>query len=278
MSEVTDAPAAANTNTQSRSAAHGSPIWYELMTPDAQAAKAFYDAVIGWSIGEPIEEFQGYRMIGRSDGGFAGGVLTLSDEMREHGARPTWLGYIGVDDADAAVASIEQAGGRTLMPLRDLPNVGRIAMVADPEGAPFYVMKPIPPEGRENEQSDVFSPDAEQRVSWNELSTSDPQAARGFYGAQFGWESDDFMDMGEHGEYRFLDHNGVRIGALSGAMDGRPPHWRYYIRVPSVSAAKQIAEDKGGTIAMGPMEVPGGDHIVVGIDPQGAEFALVGKA
>jgi hypothetical protein len=162
------------------------------------------------------------------------------------------------------------------MPARDLPNVGRIAMVADPQGVPFYVMKPTPPEGRENEQSDVFSPDQPQRVAWNELSTSDPTAARKFYGEKFGWGSDEFMDMGEMGEYRFLDHHGVRIGALCGVMQGQHPKWRYYFRVPSVSAAKGVAEQKGGTIHMGPHQVPTGDYIVIGSDPQGAEFALVG--
>ena len=164
------------------------------------------------------------------------------------------------------------------MPAFDIPEVGRIAMVADPQGAAFYVMKPIPPEGRENAASDVFSADRDGRVSWNELSTSDPLAARGFYGEQFGWTSDDFMDMGEHGEYRFFDHHGTRLGAVAGTMDGQPPHWRFYFRVPSVGKARDIAEQKGGKIAMGPMEVPGGDHIIIGIDPQGAEFALVGEA
>ena len=150
------------------------------MTPDPDGAKAFYDAVVGWNIGEGAAEFNGYRMIGAADGGFAGGVLPMTDEMQQHGARPTWLGYIHVDDVDAAVATIEAAGGKALMPATDIPNVGRIAMVADPQGAPFYVMKPIPPEGRENEQSDVFSPDAGSASRWNELSTSDPAAARTF--------------------------------------------------------------------------------------------------
>ena len=255
----------------------GDFIWYELMTPDPEGAKAFYDGVVGWNIGEGAAEYNGYRMIGSGDG-FAGGVLPLMAEMQQHGARPTWLGYINVNDVDRTVSSIEQAGGRALMPATDIANVGRIAMVADPQGAPFYVMKPLPPEGRENEPSDAFSPDKQGRCAWNELSTSDPVAARRFYGEQFGWTSDAFIDMGEHGEYRFFDHRGLRLGAVTGTMDGQPPHWRYYFRVPSVSKAREAAEAKGGKIAMGPMEVPGGDHIIIGFDPQGAEFALVGKA
>jgi uncharacterized protein len=246
------------------------------MTPDAEGSKAFYDAVVGWNIGEAAPEFNGYRMINRGDGKFAGGVLPLTDEMQQHGARPAWLGYINVPDVDLAVGSIEKAGGKALMPAFDIPNVGRIAMVADPQGAPFYVMKPIPPEGREDEQSDVFSPDAVQRVGWNELSTTDPVAARKFYTDQFGWSADEFMDMGEMGEYRFLERGGQRIGALCGVTPDGQPKWRYYIRVPSISAAKSTAEQKGGTIHMGPHQVPTGDYILIGSDPQGAEFALVG--
>jgi predicted enzyme related to lactoylglutathione lyase len=82
--------------------------------------------------------------------------------------------------------------------------------------------------------------------------------------------------MGEMGEYRFIDHHGLRLGALAGTSPGQQPHWRYYFRVPSIATAKQTAEAKGGKIAMGPMEVPGGDFILIGTDPQGAEFALVG--
>lgn len=253
----------------------GGYIWYELMTTDAQGAKEFYDAVIGWNIGEDLADHNGYRMIGRSDGKFAGGVLPLTDEMIQHGARPTWLGYIHVEDVDQAAREIEQAGGKTLMK-HDIPNVGRIAMVTDPQGAPFYIMKPVPPANDPHAQSDVFSPSAEQRVGWNELSTSDPAAARRFYSDQFGWTSEDFMPMGENGEYRFFKRGDVTIGALAGTTDGQPPHWRYYFRVPSILQAKQAAEEKGATIRMGPHEVPTGEWILIGSDPQGAEFALVG--
>jgi uncharacterized protein len=273
MTDVREAPAATNDN---RGSAQGSFIWYELMTPDPVGAKAFYDSVVGWNIGEAAPEFNGYRMIGRTDGGMAGGVLPLTDEMQQHGTRPTWLGYICVDDVDASVSAIEKAGGKALMPPFDIPNIGRIAMVADPQGAPFYVMKPIPPEGRENEKSDVFAATAEQRVGWNELSTSDTDAARRFYGDQFGWTSEEFMPMGEMGEYRFIYKGSERLGAIFNPGPEQRPRWRFYFRVPSIAAAKDTAEQKGGKIVMGPMEVPGGDWIVVGTDPQGAEFALVG--
>jgi hypothetical protein len=255
----------------------GDFIWYELMTPDPAGSKAFYDAVVGWRIETTSNFPNGYRMIGRSDGKFAGGLLPIDEEMAKHGAKPTWLGYINVDDVDATIASIEQAGGKTYMGPTDIPDVGRVAMVTDPEGAPFYVMKPSPRASDPDSRSDVFSPDSNERVGWNELQTSDVESARRFYGDQFGWGSSEAMDMGEMGEYRFFDHHGVRLGALFNASDGQHSHFRYYIRVPSISAAKQAAERNGGTIHMGPHQVPTGEWIVIGSDPQGAEFALVGK-
>ena len=274
MTDVREAPANEN---KAANDPTGDFIWYEVMTPDPEGSKAFYDAVVGWDISpEGPPEYNGYRMINRSDGKFAGGVLPLTPEMQQHGARPTWLGYLHVNDVDKAVNAIEAASGKSLM-TSDIPNVGRIAMVTDPQGAPFYVMKPIPPEGDPNAKSDVFSPDAEQRVGWNELQTSDVEAARRFYGDQFGWGSSEFMDMGPNGEYRFFDHHGVMFGALFDAKNGLPPHWRFYFRVPSIKAAKETAEQKGGTIHMGPHQIPTGEWILIGSDPQGAEFALVGK-
>ena len=274
MADTIEAPSRAEAGARPL---QGSNVWYELITPDPDGATKFYGAVVGWTIGEPIGGDQDYRMINRGDGGFAGGVLKLTGDMQSHGARPIWMGYIGADDVDATVAKVEAIGGNTLMPAFDIPQ-GRIAMVADPQGNPFYVMKPIPPAGKEDAQSDVFSPTEEQRVSWNELTTSDPAAAREFYGELFGWSSDEFMPMGELGEYRFFAHGGTTIGALCKPMPGGSAKWRYYIRVPSIAKAVDAVKQNDGTVSVGPHEVPGGDHIVIGNDPQGAEFALVGKA
>jgi len=275
MTDVRDAPA--STAQQSGNSPHGHLIWYELMTPDAEGSKRFYDAVVGWRIGEPVEEFQGYRMIGRADGGFAGGVLPLTDEMQQHGARPTWLGYIVVDDVDAAVASIEQAGGKVLLAALDLPNVGRIAMVSDPQGAPFYVMKPTPPADNPNGQSDVFSVDQAQHIRWNELATTDPDGAIAFYRGQFGWSQEGDMDMGEMGKYRFIQSHGTNIGAVM----PKPPQlpitkWTYYIGVDDINRAVGAINSGGGQVLHGPIEIPGGEFAVNAMDPQGASFGLVG--
>ena len=116
----------------------GRPIWYELMTPDARGAASFYAAVLRWKIPDDATKMPNgsdYRTIGRADGGSAGGILTLTRQMQSGGARPGWLPYFHVDDVDAAVAKATKHDAPALMPPETLPNVGRIAMLADPPSA-----------------------------------------------------------------------------------------------------------------------------------------------
>ena len=252
----------------------GSFIWFELMTPDPDGAKAFYDAVIGWTIEPQSNLPNGYRMIGRSDGKFAGGLLPLTDDMRQHGARPTWLGYVHVGDVDRSVAAIEQAGGRTYMPPFDIPQAGRVAMVADPQGAPFYIMTPTPPAEEPDAVSDVFSPTEVERCAWNELCTIDLDSARRFYPQQFGWTLGDVMPMGPMGDYQFIEEGGRMIGAMF-APPGREPQWRFCFRVRSLEASIEAVRAGGGEILFGPTEVPGGGRIIQANDPQGIFFMVI---
>jgi predicted enzyme related to lactoylglutathione lyase len=276
MSDVrTDTQAAPAT--ESRGNPQGDFIWYELMTPDGDGAKAFYDAVVGWDISEGAPEYGGYRMIGRSDGGNAGGVLTLSPEMLQAGVQPGWIGYLYVENADETVQSIERAGGTVMKEAFDIPNVGRIAAMKDPQGAAFCVMKPIPPAGKPDAKSDVFAPNELGRCAWNELATSGQKAALDFYTTEFGWTAGDTMPMGDMGDYQFIMQSDVMIGAIMTKAPENAVRWRFYFRVADVDEAKAAAESGGGTIIHGPQEVPGGDRILIGRDPQGAEFALVGK-
>ncbi len=252
-------------------------IWYELMTTDPDAAGAFYGSVIGWTIAAQQPGEAGgmdYRMIRRSDGGNAGGVLKLTSDMQSGGARPCWMPYFHVRDVDAEAASIEKDGGKLLMPAADLP-VGRIAMMTDPQGIPLYIMAPVPPE--DGASSDVFSVTEVQHVRWNELSSPDPAASMDFYGRHFGFAFNEKMPMGEMGDYCFIDHHGTCLGAIAPMMnDQQPAMWLFYFGVSSIIEARARVEEGGGQVMMGPMEVPGGDWIVVGLDPQGAVFGLVG--
>jgi uncharacterized protein len=258
----------------------GGFIWYELTTSDADAAAKFYGSVIGWSIGARSDSSpsgKDYRMIGRSDGGFAGGVLTLTSDMVSHGARPTWLGYLHVSDVDASVRAVAADGGKLLMPATDLP-VGRIAMMADPMGTPFYVMKPIPPADKPNARSDVFDSTAKQRVNWNELASPDLAHAKSFYAKHFGFEFKETMNMGAMGDYCFIALDAVpRIGAIMQAPKDAASHaWLFYFGVSSIAAAKEAIETSAGKLLNGPHEVPGGQWIIIATDPQGAAFGVVG--
>ena len=250
---------------------HGSFIWYELLTSDPDAAGAFYGDVIGWTAASAGQEGMDYRIFSVGDTGVAG-HMKLSDEACDSGARPGWIGYIGVDDVDAAVASVTAAGGSVHMPPMDIPGVGRMALVADPQRVPFYVMRGAP-----DEPSTAFSPKDVGRCSWNELATANDAAALDFYTAQFGWERGEAMPMGELGDYRFIHHGGDMIGAVM----RKPPQqersgWQFYFRVADIHGAAARVSAGGGTVHEGPMEVPGGDLVIVASDPQGARFGLVG--
>lgn len=250
---------------------HGSFIWYELLTKDPGAAKAFYDSVVGWKIDpEPAPSGMDYRMIVAADGN-VGGVMGLNAEMIAGGARPVWLGYFGVDDVDASVASIVAAGGQVHLPAFDIPGVGRLAMVSDPQGVPFYVMR-----GASDESSNAYQRMGMEHVSWNELLTSDADAALAFYEKQFGITKVGAMPMGEMGEYSFIGHGSDEaIGAVMKAPPGAPNGWGFYFRVPDIHAAKARIEAGGGTIRNGPMEVPGGEIVLQATDPEGVAFGLV---
>jgi predicted enzyme related to lactoylglutathione lyase len=264
----------------SSAAGLGSPVWYELMAPDPAAVAPFYRAVIGWEIdaaGTAMPNGSEYRMIGRADGGNAGGVLTLTGQMREGGARPGWMTYFYVDDVDAATAKAQQLGAAVHMPPTSMGDVGRMAMLADPQGAAFYLMKPTAPADKPDAQSDVFQPNTPGHCWWNELETTDEPGATAFYTALFGWKADQTMPMGDKGDYRFIEQDGP-LGAINPWMaDYMSVGWVPYFGVADIVAARDAVGANGGTIHHDIHEVPGGDQIFVAADPAGAVAGFVGK-
>ncbi len=259
---------------------HGDFIWYELMTSDADGARDFYSAVVGWDIQDKSDAPMDYRMISASGGPIAG-LMPLTTEMQSGGARSCWMGYIAVDDVDKTAADIKAAGGSIHMEPFDIPEAGRAAFVADPQGVMFYIMKPKPPADKPDAESKSFAA-LEPMIghcAWNELSSTDPEASKTFYGKLFGWMKDGEMDMGPLGKYEFWKDAEDRFGfgALMPKMAEMPiPMWTYYFRVPDIDAAVKTITEKGGCVLQEPIEVPGGDFSMVGIDPQGAPFALIG--
>lgn len=250
----------------------GTPIWYELLSSDAEASKAFYEKVIGWTVHPAAPGGMDYRMIDTGGDGFVGGLMALTPEMQAGGAKPTWLFYIGVDDVDATAAKIVEHGGSITMAPFDIPGAGRAALVADPQGVPFYIMR-----GASEEASTVWSPMGMGKCSWNELNTSDQAAAMDFYAALFGWKYPEKMSMGPMGDYVFVEAAGQTIGATMNQPPGSPPPaWQFYFRTSDIEAAAAKVAEAGGTVHYGPAEVPGGDRIIVASDPHGVMFGAVG--
>jgi predicted enzyme related to lactoylglutathione lyase len=156
------------------------------------------------------------------------------------------------------------------MPAMDVPSVGRMAMLADPDGAPLYVMR-----GASDAVSTAFSATEARHVRWNELAARDDKAALAFYADRFGWKVEGAMPMGEMGDYTFISANGVTIGAVMRAQGGGP-RWTFYIGVDDIDAAVVKIASGGGEVLHGPQEIPGGEFSVHARDPHGATFGLVG--
>ena len=247
----------------------GTPIWYELLTNDADASIGFYGEVMGWKIHPPQPgDEKKYRTID-SGSGFVGGLMALTETMKKNGAKPMWLVYIGVDDVDATAKKVEAAGGKITMPAFDIPNIGRVAMIADPQGVPLYIMR-----GASDGTSTAFERMGMGKCNWNELATSDPKAAQDFYAKVFGWTYPDKMPMGDAGDYVFIAAANETIGATMKNPDGAPTGWTFYFRAPDIDAAAERVKKSGGKVHAGPMEVPGGDKVLVASDRHGVMFGV----
>jgi predicted enzyme related to lactoylglutathione lyase len=246
----------------------GRPLWYELMTTDMKAAEAFYQKVVGWKT-TPFEGAgQPYTMFNRSGDVSVAGVMTKPPEVK---APPCWAMYVGVPKIEEAAAHVKRLGGSAHTEVIEIPDVGRMQMMMDPQGAAFYIYEPSRGPQRQESAAEVGE------ASWHELMTTDAPAAMKFYEQLFGWQPTDTMDMGAMGKYQMFNRPHGMIGGMMNKppqMANVPPHWQIYFRVPDVHAAAERVKANGGKILNGPIEVPGGDWVVNAMDPQGAAFGL----
>ena len=244
-------------------------IWYELLAKDVDAAQKFYGAVVGYTVIPPATADLDYRMWAHGDI-VLGGVMALPDAAKAAGMQPCWLGYIAVPDVDEAVDAILASGGAVRMRAMTVPNIGRLALVSDPQGAAFYVMMP--------KHGGSFTSLGQKRgqCGWNELHTTDSAAALAFYVKQFGWENTSNMDMGAMGTYHMFNTGaGDPVGGIMSNPEVPHPAWLFYFNVEDIAAAKTRVETNGGRVLFGPQQVPGGLWIITAIDPEGATFALI---
>jgi predicted enzyme related to lactoylglutathione lyase len=246
-------------------------IWYELLTSDPVAAAKFYGEVLGWTSADSGKPGMDYRILSMNGSGI-GGLMAIPAAAAKAGMKPAWLGYIQVGNVDKAILAIIAAGGAEHMPATDIPGVGRIAMVADPQGANIYIMKP---EG--SGTSTAFSPGVPGHGGWHELHAKDGASALDFYCKQFGWRKSSEMDMGPMGTYYMFNVGTEQMfgGMMSDSKASRP-YWLYYFCVDDIDAANRRVAKNGGQTMVEPHQVPTGAWILQARDLQGAQFALVG--
>lgn len=252
----------------------GSPCWLDLGAPDVPAAAAFYHAVLGWdyeSMGEN-EDFEGGMF--KKDGKIVAGLGKLTEE----GARPAWMLYYSVTDADATTQAVQQSGGTVRVAPMDLDDWGRMAQYSDPLGGQFAVWEPGTNKG-------VELVDQPGSLSWTELYTTDAAGARDFYGGLFGWQFSDMPLPGGAGAYTLITpaglpedrmHGGLmQLGKEDLAVAGGRPYWHPVFAVEDCDAAVAQVTGNGGSVQMGPVDMEGVGRLAVCLDPANADFVVL---
>lgn len=247
--------------------APGTPSWADLGSPDMAASKAFYQGLFGWE-GDtaPQPEAGGYTMFRLGDKHVAGVGPAFE------GQPPAWATYVTVASADETANVAVEAGGRVLMGPLDVLDVGRMAVLLDPVGAPISIWEARAFPGAQL----VNEPNA---MCWNELATRDIEAAKAFYGRVFGWEG----TTREYGGSTYTEFmlGGVPVAGMIGMNDQWPAHvpshWMVYFAVDDTDATASRAAELGGSVSVPPTDIPPGRLAVLN-DPQGAVFSVIRMA
>jgi hypothetical protein len=236
----------------------GKFVWHEQVSSDPKQAQSFYTQLFGWGtdVFQPGEA--DYTMItsgGASHGGFG--------KAMEGAPPPHWLSHVRVASLDETIEKAKSAGGKLAAGPFDMPEVGRIGIIGDPQGAFISAYEPA---GDGPAAAGVFV--------WDELVTSDADGAQRFYGEVFGWTA---KDMGaDFGGYRIFESGDTGVAGLMTAPDESiPSHWQPYVAVEDVDATTAKAGELGGTTLMEPMDVPTVGRIALLRDPQGAVFGII---
>lgn len=239
------------------------PCWADLTVPDVTAGKDFYAAVLGWSYADTGDEFGGYS-IAQVDGAAAAGIGPLPD-----GGAPAWTLYFASDDADTTAAAVTEHGGNVLLPPGEVGELGRMFIAADPTGAVFGVWQAL---------SHIGAGIANQPggLTWDDLRSPDPDAARAFYTAVFGFQTEMLPDAGPDYATYSLAGEDKPLGGMGGMMgaEGVPAHWVVYFAVADAAAAVTAAEESGGSVMMRDFDSPYGRMAGL-VDPCGAPFWVI---
>jgi uncharacterized protein len=245
---------------------HGRFIWHELLCTDVSAAAAFYTRILPWKA-QPFSPGSPYWIFKTQDGRSVAGAMRLSDEARSAGTGAHWRGYIGAADVDAIAGQAVGLGARIQQPVQDVPGVGRVALLTDPEGAIFGLFCPA--------EGSINAPAATPSFTWNELAVRNREAGLAFYQRLFGWQLRTPMDMGGGFQYQTFGQDQDFGGAYTIPADrAMPPSWCTYAASSSADDTARKVVAAGGQLVHGPTDVPGGGRIVQFFDAQRALFAV----
>ena len=249
---------------------HGHFAWYELMTTDVEAAKAFYAEVMGWRARDVSLADTAFALFSAGESPISG-LMNLPERATAMGAAPHWVGYVGVNDIEATTDLVKRLDGAVYVPPTQISDTSRFCVVADPQTATLGILESIGPERMQ--PADITAPG---RVGWHELLAADAEKALEFYRQLFDWQKAD-ADSGPMGTYQRFSAGGQTIGGILTKPPTTPaPHWLYYFNAADIDAAAKRVTTAGGQILDGPFQSPGGPWIVQCTDPQGAMFALAG--
>lgn len=239
----------------------GTFCWVELSTTDAKGAKAFYTGVFGWEVNEiPMGE-QGSYFIFQHEGSDAAAMYEQSPDEKAEEIPPHWSSYISVSKANSAAQKTVNLGGHLIAGPFDVMDLGRMAILMDPQRAMFAVW-----EAKNHAGAGVVNePGA---LCWNELYASDLVRVRGFYTNLFGWK------MKVSPEYTEIYIGETPIGGMM-QMPGMPPNWMPYFAVSDADAFCRKAKSLGAAIHKEPTDIPNAGRFAVLADPQGASFAII---
>lgn len=245
----------------------GVPCWVDLTVSDVPAAQEFYSAVLGWTFADTAADYGGY-VIAQVDGSAVAGI----GPTPQPGLPSAWTLYLSTADADATAKAVTDAGGTLLFPPGDIDELGRMFIAADPTGAVFGAWQAGTHIGAEHHSEPGG-------LTWEDLRSPDPDAARAFYTAVFGYETQALEMAGPAYTTFTLAGDGGRaplggIGPMMGAADGTPPHWLVYFGVRDTDAALAAATSAGGAQVAPAQDSPFGRMGYLR-DPYGAVFTVV---
>ena len=250
----------------------GTFCWPELATTDQNAAKKFYTSLFGWQFNDTDMGPHGVYTIFTLNGRDAAALFTLMPDMVKNGQPPNWGSYVAVENTDRAIEKAKSLGATLLMGPQDVMDHGRMAVFADPQGAPFSVWESKGHIG----VGVMYEPGS---LAWTQLNAKDPAAAKKFYPALFGWKvQDDEMPaaMGGGAYTTWLKSDGPAGGMMPMPKEApAPSHWLPYFAVTDVDVAAGKASTLGALTYVPPTDIPGVGRFAVLADPQGATFAIV---